>query len=360
VRRLIGAFDRWVARSPVSDLDLAVYRIFYAGFLLLNPRRIEFALELPEVAWDPPWGPLRLLPAPPPEWVVSALAGALALSAGFLLFGWFTRSTSIALAVVQMALFGISYSYGKIDHTILVALVPLFLAWSRWGNRLSIDGLVDRDRGASWPVRLFALTIGLAFVTSALPKIRGGWLDPTSQAAQGHFLASIINGTDDGFRRWLATVDAPGAWELLDVATVAVELLLVVAVLNWRAFRIGLAVLALFHFGIMLTLGITFYANVLSYGVFVAWATVAAGSRLRVPDAVLRAARTRWLPLLLIALLAAGSWALGTIAPGALATVMNRTMVTAAGAIGAAFLLAQAIDTIRGVASSRPRTTAPA
>lgn len=355
--RILVAFDRWLARTPTGRLDLALFRILFAAFLLLNPRRAEFALALPEIAWDPPWGPFRLLDAPPPEWLLTAVSALVALAAALLLVGLFTRTSSLAVAFLQLFLYGVTYSYGKIDHTILVLLAPALLAWSGWGDRWSIDALRGHlPERHGWAQRLLAIAIGLGFLTAAIPKIRGGWLDLETQATRGHFLAQWFHGRDTDFGPLLYAADWPIAWEVLDLATVAIELGLLAAALNWRAFRLALAVATLFHLGVLITLDIAFYSNVLVYGAFVSWtAVLAIGQRATLPRWVSRAARAGWPVALLVVVSAAGSWLLGTLAPNLLASAMNRTLIVAAAAGGLAYLVATAWDVATALRRRRVR-----
>lgn len=355
MKRSVAAFDRWLARAPVTELDLSIFRILYATYVLVAPWRVEFALELPDIAWDPPWGPFRLITSPPPAEFTSAVSGILAISLAFLLVGWFTRFNSILVFTAQVVLYGIGYSYGKIDHTILLPLVPLFLAWSGWGNRLSMDSLRARAPiSFGWPVRLLAVSIGLAYLTAAIPKVRAGWLDLESQATRGHFIAQYFDGRETVLSGLAKAVAWPPIWEALDWLTIALEAGLVIAALHWGAFRIALAFATVFHLGILLTLGIAFYPNIVAFGAFVSWYVVLGRpGRLRIPESLRKWLERGW-PVVLLALgLGAASWALGTLAPFTFVSAVRQTLIVAAGAGGAAYLISRMLDAVAAIRRRR-------
>src|SRR5690625_5725460 len=63
------------------------------------------------------------------------------------------------------------------------------MAFTNWGAAYSVDSCRQNssDQTAeSWPLTLLALLIGFMMFTAGVPKILGGWLDPSTQAVQGH------------------------------------------------------------------------------------------------------------------------------------------------------------------------------
>ncbi len=168
-----------------------------------------------------------------------------------------------------------TYSLGKVDHTILLVLVPLVLAFANWGDRFSIDALRAKRQAAQqeqWPLRLLGLLIGWGFFTAALTKVMTGWLSFDSQAARGYFVLGFV--TQDRtlwLAEWVAAHDNRFVWELADWSTVAFELAILLALPWWRAFRSTLAIATLFHLGVCLVMNITFSHAVIAYGAFVPW-----------------------------------------------------------------------------------------
>lgn len=276
---MMGLFDRWAASGAFTYSDLAIYRIVYSVLVLISLPQISFVSSFPDSLYAPAPGPFRLLSGVPPQPILFTIQVLLALSLACLVVGLHTRLASLATGVLFLVSFGFLYSFGKVDHAILVAVVPLVLCGSGWGERLSLDSLRRNGHGASpvsppqWPLRLLALLIGLAFSTAALAKYRSGWLDTSTQSAQGHFLKKYVaEGRTDGLAPLLADLHSRAAWELIDWLTVAIEIGMLVAVVTWPTFRAMLAVACVFHLSILLTLGIAFSSNVIAYGAFVGWA----------------------------------------------------------------------------------------
>ncbi|WP_432544286.1 HTTM domain-containing protein [Kineococcus sp. SYSU DK002] len=288
-------FDRWVASGPFTALDLGRYRVLYAVVLLLAPSRFAWAAEFPDSFFDAPPGPFALLDAVPPKGVLIGLDVLVVLGAAFLLVGRFTRTASVVVGLSALTGYGISYSFGKIDHNILSVLVPLVLVFARWGDAVSIDALHRRPAtGAAapaqdppqWPLRLLALLIGLGFLTAAAPKLLGGWLSPATQAVQTSLYTQyFVEGRTELLAGTFLDVRSTPFWESMDVVAVLLEGLLVLAVLHWKAWRVAIALLTLFHLGVLLMMNIGFGGNVTTYAAFVAWGA------LRVPGALTRPPR---------------------------------------------------------------------
>ena len=344
------ALAAWLHRAPVTVDDLARFRIVYAVAALAILPTAGFGVALPAVGFAPPPGPMSLLAAFPPAWVVGALELLTALALAMLAIGWRTVAASLVSGVLLFVVSSLANSFGQIDHIALIATIPLLLAASGWGGRLSIDARRERpSTWRPWTVRALAVAIALAYATSAIPKIEGGWLAAGSQAAQGHLNRRLFTGEPGGLLAGVGrVVGSPILWEAADIATVLIEVGLVIAVVSWRVFRVALAVATLFHLTILLTLGIAFATTVLAYGAFVSW------------ERWWPAIRARRVPPVLAA---CGSVAAAVIAV-AVAELLPpvqaaaETIVVAAGAaLGAAFLtrvVARATRRFRSFTADRP------
>lgn len=296
-------FDSWVHAGPFTRTGLARYRVIYAIIVLLLLPDFTWISVYPDAMFDPPPGMMRLFDGFPPEsllWGLEALVGICLVA---ILIGWRTRTASFLLPLVAMVGFGFTYSLGKIDHDILLILVPPAMALAGWGDRLSVDALRRRSNGEpepserahQWPLRLFAVLIGLAFVTAALPKIRGDWLNPATHVVRGTQLRQYYgDGETDYLANFFLGVKSPLFWELLDVATIVLEAGVIVAVLSWATTRLWFAIAAFFHLGVFLMINIPFWHNVLAYAFVVDWDRLPLPAALRrprpVPLPVLRAA----------------------------------------------------------------------
>ena len=273
--KLLGRFDTWVQQGPFTPLDLGFYRIIYSACALLILPSITWLAEYPDSLIQPPPGPFQLLSGFPSPAVLIVLEVLRAFTLVLLGLGVWTRLMSIAVAVMLLITYGLTYSLGKIDHTILLVLVPLILAFANWGSRLSIDALRG-EQGAlpqpQWPLRLLAFAIGLSFFAAAGVKIATGWLSLNTQAAQGHFLIRyLIEGRTSWLAETASNLNLSPAWELLDWLTVVIELAVLATLPWWRAFRTALALTAVFHLGVLLLMDIAFAWNIVAYGAFVSW-----------------------------------------------------------------------------------------
>ena len=289
VRALLGRFDRWVGSGPFTPRDLGLYRIVFALVMLPKVLRFRWVDALPDSFYNPPPGPLAVFPGLPPDGVMLAVEVLLSIAFVALALGWRTTLVSWSTTLLMLYGYGVSYSLGKIDHTIFLVILPAVLSLARWGDALSVDAVLRRRsaRAAAhgpaptapttpqWAMRLFALLIGVGFFTAAYPKVLSGWLDPRSQAVRGLINKEYyVNGRTDLLAPFALDMHVTALWELADVFTVALELAFIVAVLNWRAFRTVMAVATVFHLGVLLSMNIFFSANVLVYGAFVSWSAL--------------------------------------------------------------------------------------
>jgi uncharacterized membrane protein YphA (DoxX/SURF4 family) len=280
MRATVARVDAWCRRGDFTVNDIAMFRILFAGGVLLTLQPLDWIASLPAEQFNPPPGPMMLISGFPPHALLEKLEVVTAILAALLLLGLWTRTVSILLALALMTGFGLVYSVGKIDHTIALVLVPATMAFSAWGQVMSFDARsAPRDTTpmgiAQWPMRLLAVMIGLSFVTAGWSKIRTGWLDPNTHAVQGHFARGYFaEGRTGWFAPHVIDLRLGRLWEVADWFTVALELGLVLAVFSWRWFRAAIAVATLFHLGVLLMMNIVFSWNIFGYGAFVRWNAV--------------------------------------------------------------------------------------
>lgn len=276
----LARIDAWCRHGDFTLEDLAWFRIIFAGGLLISLQQIGWMSGVPTRQFDPPPGPVMLLDAMPPQAALEALEITTAVLTAFLLIGLRTRVVSVLLAGALLAGFGLLYSLGRIDHTIVLILVPATMAFSRWGEAMSVDAGTSRRMSSEqpvpqWPMRLLAVLVALSFVTAGWAKIRSGWLDLGTHAVQGHVVRGYhTRGRTDWLASQAVDFQVGWLWEAADWFTVILEIGLVLAVLSWRWFRIAVAVAALFHVGVLLLMNIVFSWNLLGYAAFVRWGTI--------------------------------------------------------------------------------------
>jgi hypothetical protein len=319
MRSVIRTVDRWIFGAyHAAPADLAIFRILYSAYLLLS--MVPTALwvdRMPHAFFSPPVGMTALVGGFPPAGVMAALNAGLVVVAGLLLVGWRTPTVSVATGVLLLAIKSVEYSDGKINHDILLVLMPLLLAGSGWGSALSVDA----RRGAphplrprpSWALALTAFVIGWAMFGAGAIKALTGWLDPATKSTYGYLAANVlVTGREPPLGGPALGWNAPLAWEVADWAAVIMEVGFLLAMLHPRAFRSILAVACLFHLGVWMLFDIP-YSAVLMYGAFVAWSPLVArwewGRRILVPG---------WAPSPWKAAVAVGAaWCAGAVAVAA-------------------------------------------
>ena len=278
---LKDSFDNRIFNTfSTSAEGLALLRIFSAIFILFflipgsGMSHFAYLSTLPADFYAPPPGPLRLMESFPSLSFFQVVHTVLILSLLAMLLGYHTRWASVTVGLTILILQGFIYSVGKVNHEIVVPLVPLVMAFSNWGAAFSVDAWRNKFsiKPESWPVMVLAIFIAFMMFTAGFPKILGGWLDPSTQAAQGHlFNQFFIRERQALLAGWAAGFDHVIFWEIQDWATVLFEIGFIVALCkaSWFRFFTGLAVL--FHFSTMMTLNIAFLPNFLAYAVFLNW-----------------------------------------------------------------------------------------
>ena len=250
---------------------LALYRILFACLLLAGTPRYQWIAQFPDSFFAPPPGmTIFFLSGFPPGWFFVLLDLTLVTALMFLLAG--RRVTGASIVVTATLLIGNAwaYSFGKIDHDILLVLAPVFLAAAGWHGR---------SPSRAWPMALYALSIAVTMLTAGLEKATTGWLQPSSHAVLGHALQNALMMDRLTWVR-LATRLLPGvAWKALDYATVMLELGFLAALPRRTWFRTVCAIACLFHLGVALMMGIFFLSNLAAYAAFVDWDVLAARAR---------------------------------------------------------------------------------
>jgi uncharacterized membrane protein YphA (DoxX/SURF4 family) len=268
----------WAYEAYATDgRSLAIVRIAYGLYVLVVAGactgRLAWVAHMPPSFFDPPLGPMRAFAAAPSELWVHAICLASYVAAAAVLLGYRTVASSILLTCLLLLGNGFSYSFAKINHSAVMATVPLLLALAGWGTRYSVDG--RRDAGGevrAWPIALLALGVGVAMFAGGLPKLLGGWWDPGTQATRLHMIRHFVtNGPLDLLAPVALRLPAGALWEAADRATLIAELGLLPAVLFPRLFRALLAVFVVFHVNVLLLFNIAFSGHMLVYAPFANW-----------------------------------------------------------------------------------------
>jgi len=274
-----SSFDRWIFESYSPTLEgLALYRIFTAlfflFFLLPDVSFYSVLADYPDDFFAPPPGPMALFDRFPPELFLQVMHVVLMLSWTAVLIGLKTKIASVVAGLSMLILLGFLFSLGKINHEILLVVVPIVMAFSNWGGAYSFDQHFGsrNEKAEGWPLTMLALIIGFMMFTAGFPKILGGWLDLSTQATQGHLLNQFyVRERQELMSAFAIRIESAFIWELLDWATVLFETMFIVAVLKSSWTRLFVCFAVLFHFSIMLTMNIAFLPNFAAYAAFIKW-----------------------------------------------------------------------------------------
>lgn len=279
------SFDRWIFETyEVTNEGLGLFRICSSLFLLffLIPGHglphYQFLASLSDDFYLPPPGPMMLLDGFPPFIVFQVIYGLIILFTFGMLIGYRTKITSILAGISIFMMQGLIYSIGKVNHEILVAIFPILMAFTNWGNSFSIDSLRnlnENKKPESWPLVLLSLFIGFMMFTAGFPKILGGWLDPSTHAVRSHFFRQyFVHGRQAFLAPYAINFENGFFWELLDWVTIVFEIGFLFAVRKAKWFRFFLIVAVFFHFSTMMLFNISFLHNFMAYAAFLNWIAI--------------------------------------------------------------------------------------
>jgi len=267
---------------PVEGLALA--RIFYAATaLILGVSSFTWISQSPPAFFDPPIYSIAVLwDSFPGYWFLQSLSTGICILFILLFFGYRTRITSLLLTGALILGYSFGYSFGKIDHNILMVVFPGVMAFSGWGEALSVDS-VRRDGGskavdvasAAWPVALMALLIGFGYFSAGIEKLPWLDLDPTTHGARSWLVRGYFVWERQEFLAPLfVAIDSQYFWEVMDIMAVLFETGFLLSVLHGRIFKAFVAVAVAFHLVNYLMLNISFAGMIRVYALFMPWALI--------------------------------------------------------------------------------------
>jgi hypothetical protein len=275
--RLTARLDAWIFDEfRACALDLAIYRIVFAVYVLLWIVPIApWIDQAPRAFFSPSLSAAVLLvdfPSPPVMFTLNLL---LAAAASMLLIGWKTRAASLGTGLLIVSLKTFEYAIGKINHDIFIVAIPLIMAFSDWGNALSLDSRTSPSSAASrvvrgqWSLSYLAFIVAVAMFSAGWAKVASGWLDPAVQSTYGHFISNRLQVSREPWMAgWADLAGTTRLWEAADWSAALVELAFIVACFNSRWWRFVTAAAVVFHVGIWALFDIVFETNVIAYGAF--------------------------------------------------------------------------------------------
>jgi uncharacterized membrane protein YphA (DoxX/SURF4 family) len=250
---IAGWMDHWMfTEYELPAKSLGIYRIIFAGMLLaLNFPRWLWISSFDNSFYRPAIGIMIFSPGLPPAWLLYLLNLLGIAFTLFLLFGRYTRIVSIGVALTMLIGNSFDYSFGLIAHDIFLIIVPMVMAFSRWGDSFSLDALYQKPplrKDGGWPLAMLALLLGSAMMYTTIGKIRGGWLDLHRHAVYQYMLVSYYQSARQNAVAAFALNHTPmWLWKLQDLLTILLEGGFLFAALRLRMFRFAIAIACLFH-----------------------------------------------------------------------------------------------------------------
>ncbi|MFT4186339.1 MAG: hypothetical protein QM613_03815 [Micrococcaceae bacterium] len=277
-------FRRWL-NDPggIGIYDIAIYRILFGIIILLQYSKYSVNAGIPSEMYHSFPGMLELFHSFPPFWVLVLFQVIYLFTATSILFGFLTPMVSVLFGINMIIANGFTFALGKLDHGIIIAIVPMIMAFSGWGNAYSIDSRNFLNKRVNlhktfhpWVIRWLALTISLWLFTADFAKATSGWLNPKNTATEGYFFQYYLGGLTSGkIPDMFSHITFYPFWKFFDYSTVLVEgLPLLLFFFGWRYWKLAPSFLIFFHIGINYTLSIFYEPAFVAYAAFVPWSRV--------------------------------------------------------------------------------------
>ena len=306
------AYDHWLFREyHCSNEGLALYRIFFALMAL-------FVIGYPDLTWMAELSDFYYQPQPLnltaflfqriPSYAVLFLLSFLPfVCLVAILIGFQTRYFALAFGLLILLGMGLKASLGKIDHGVLFPLTAMIMAFSGWDEKYAMGPKKVREKKRDgFPQWLVAFVIALAMLGAGYLKWKSGWLEASQVGVLHHFLNSYMVWDRTALLApWVLEVRSVVFWQVLDILTVAFEMLFIVAALKKSWFQKYLIVALAFHTTVFLLLNITIVNLFMAYALFLPWDRIHEEIRRsgRAPSGWVRKVKGIWAPLIVILIL---------------------------------------------------------
>lgn len=271
--------EKWLFQSYWLDPKaLATVRMLFSGYyLFILTTRFDWLSQCPDSVFRPTPGLAAWLPGFPAPWVTDGLFALVVIASLLVFLGFQTRRASIAMGLAYFTYFILAQGIGKNDHALLIAVLPILMSFSGWGQAWSMDAA--RRSGPpqvqAWPMAFLALLIGFLWFTAGFLKVQGGWLRPHSSALLANVISGAVSTGHWSYFAESAIQEWPqGLLEALDWITVAFEMLLLPAAFFPKYFRIAIFAAISFHLATFALMGFDFTSFILCYSPLFAWSGI--------------------------------------------------------------------------------------
>jgi hypothetical protein len=275
----LGTFDRWLFESyQLNANHWGLFRITYALYMLVfvGLPELTYLAGLPDAFFNPPRISIGQLASGYPGYAFLQILGLLIVGLFLcILFGYRTRTASIAGATLAVFAKSFVYSTGQINHDFMVWMVPVAGAFANWGAAYSLDSKSTEKKNSevhNWPIMFLVIAFTFALALSGYKKYLGGWASLEFAAVNQSFIRNyIVVQREYLMAPHMINFDSFIFWKALDYLTLVFEIGIVVGIVFPKVFRWFLLATVGFHASNLLLLNIDFSFNFAFYALFLPW-----------------------------------------------------------------------------------------
>ena len=282
--------DRWCRFwfAPESPTSLGIGRIIFFGSMFAYYWQVDYRsfADVPSVFFEPMLL-FRVLHVPIlPSSALWAVSAAWKLSLLMACIGLGSRMSIAAAFLMGIYLLGLPHNFGKINHSDAILIFCMgVLTFSRCGDAWSIDRLkkrwkdVDYSHGSDpaphgeyrWPLRMIWTVSVLVFLAAAVAKLRHSGIAWITSDNLGLLLVRHQYSHDPISDIGLVVARYPVLVSLLAAGSVAVEVLMPLALFSRIMRWILVPSIFLMQFGIGAMMGVWFTQFFISYTFWIPW-----------------------------------------------------------------------------------------
>ncbi len=270
---LAGVFQKIDSSCNCDPSGLAYVRILSGIFFLaVYPPRWQWIGEIPDSLFHPPILSLANLISRFPSTSFLFTTELLAtLSLFFVTLGYRTRISALLAALLYILNLNFVYSFGKIDHSIMLPVTLLCLAFTNAGHTLALrkDRFID-PKIERLSLSFFGVCIAFGMFSAGFAKFIW-WLDfdlTSSGFLSWYYPNYYMYCKQDLLASWIPAIPQASI-EIAEYMVVFLEISgmiwIVVSERTWKYWLFGLCI---FHLATHLTLNIAFTGHVIVYGIF--------------------------------------------------------------------------------------------
>lgn len=265
---------RIVNSVTVSIESVCVFRIITGLFLLCcQAATFGWMGHIPKALFDPPLISAAILfrqfPSTP---FFITLDLILLICSLCILLGFRTRISIFVYVIASFLALNFAYSFGKIDHSILLYVMLICMSFSGWGTKLAL--VPDKLKKYDSPVKslsLFAFLICFAFFTAGVNKAFH-WVNADinrSGSATWYYFNYYFLERNYLLAPYFKNVPW-AAFKAMDFATVLFEFSpLIFLLLSKKAWNLWILFVYIFHAFNLAILNIPFFYNAIVYLAFI-------------------------------------------------------------------------------------------